>query len=87
VSRPFDSVLLRDVGQAHFISTSRTKISQLEVENAQLKESEMKWGEDRRRYRQSEQDLKDQITILHAQLEAARLETEYVPLFTSGIID
>lgn len=70
------------VGQAQFISSSSTKINQLETENAQLKESEMKWVEDRKKYRQSEQDLRDQITILHAQLEAARLEREYVPLST-----
>jgi mitotic spindle assembly checkpoint protein MAD1 len=83
VSRPFDSVMLRDVGQAHFISTSRTKISQLEVENAQLKESNTKWVDDVRAHHAMEQELKDEIRILNGQLEAARREMEYVPRSTS----
>jgi septal ring factor EnvC (AmiA/AmiB activator) len=83
VSRPFDSVKLRDVGQAHFISSSRTKISQLEVENAQLKESNTKWVEDVRAHHAREQVLRDEIRILNGQLEAARREMEYV-ISTSG---
>lgn len=79
MSRPFDSVKLRDVGQAHFISSSRTKISQLEVENAQLKESNTKWVDDVRAHHAREQELRDEIRILNGQLEAARREMEYVP--------
>jgi predicted nucleic acid-binding Zn-ribbon protein len=86
VSRPFDSVKLRDVGQAHFISSSRTKISQLEVENAQLKESNTKWVDDVRAHHGREQELRDEIRILNGQLEAARREMEYVPRFTSDLL-
>ena len=65
-------------GQAQFLSTSSTKINQLKIENAQLKESKTKWVDDVRAHRIREQELKDEIRILNGQLEAARREMEYV---------
>jgi len=71
------------IGQAQFLSRSSTKINQLEIENAQLKESKTKWVEDVRAHRIREQELRDEIRILNGQLEAARREMEYVIQSTS----
>jgi hypothetical protein len=58
------------------MSSLNHRIHQVEAENVQLKQAKQEWDQSVRSYMSKEVEMRDEIRVLHDQLERARRDME-----------